>query len=222
LSYFGLKNIDKPSILACIQNFASLHEISAERKKIEFFKLLAGEYAIEVIKILLKENLLEHIGFCKEELPCEILDNKQFLEHDSIVNLAIILKLFSHPHEKLTALKKALKLSNKEHKKLCSLISFSEKEFTDWHHYKYIYKLGVQDYIKFLYIINNSSDLKKYHTYIALAKNYPNIKFPVNGRDLQKLSIHGAMIGSALDKLMKHWHYNNNSLSKKELLNNLK
>jgi poly(A) polymerase len=222
LSYFGLKNIDKPSMLACTKNFANLHEISAERKKVEFFKLLAGDYAYEVTKILIEKNLLHYIGFVNQEFLSSALDDKQFLKQNNIVNLAIIIKLCPKAQDELTILKKELKLSKREYKELHNLISFTEEEFTDWHHYKYIHKFGSQEYLQFLFIINNFFVLKKYHSYIELAESYKARKFPVNGRDLQKINIHGATIGETLQKLAHHWHQNQNSLSKKELLSYLK
>ena len=119
-------------------------------------------------------------------------------------------------------LKKELKLSKKEYKELNNFISFTEEEFSDWHHYKYIHEFGSHEYLQFLFIINNFFVLKKYNQYIELAKSYKARKFPINGRDLQKQNIKGALIGKTLQKLVQCWHQNQNSLSKKELLTYLK
>jgi poly(A) polymerase len=218
LSYFGIKHLDAPSLSACIKYCYLLEDISPERKRLEFLKLLSGQNVLEVVKILIEENLLKYLGFSKERVDHVKISSLQFVINDAVANLAITLLLFPSPREELILVKKNLKLTKSEYRAVEKFISFREAIFTDYYHYKYLHELGDEDYKRLLLVIRNFHKLFDYDRYYNDISHYVGKIFPVNGQDLIKINIQGKMIGSVLKDLKKHWHNHQNMLTKEQLI----
>jgi poly(A) polymerase len=224
LGSFDLSNIDQDSYKASMENIQSLELISKERIKRELIKLLASKFAKEVIIKLNNENILHHIGLPSIVVSNEQLQKIDFKINDPLVNLAILCNLSTIQNKnKITLLKNNLQLSNKEYKELNYLTSFNvQKEFTNFHHYKYWYEYGKELYLRFLFIVNNINEINQYEKYLHEVTSSDDFAFPLNGTDLQKLNIEGKAIGDAINKAKYHWHKHNNKLGKSELIDYLK
>ena len=224
LGSFGLSNIDQDSYKASVENIQSLELISKERIKRELIKLLASKFAKEVIIKLNNENILHHIGLPSIVVSNEQLQKINFKINDPLVNLAILCNLsIIQNKNKITLLKNNLQLSNKEYKELNYLTSFNvQKEFTNFHHYKYWYEYGKKLYLRFLFVVNNTNKINQYEKFSHEVTSVDDFVFPLNGNDLQKLNIEGKAIGDAINKAKSHWHKHNNKLDKSELIDYLK
>lgn len=224
LGSFGLSNIDQDSYKASMENIPSLELISQERIKRELIKLLTSKFAKEVIIKLSNKNILQHIGLPSIVISNEQLQKINFKINDPLVNLAILCNLSTIQNEnKITLLKNNLQLSNKEYKELNYLTSFNvQKEFTNFHHYKYWYEYGKKLYLRFLFVVNNINKINQYEKFLHEVNSVDDFVFPLNGNDLQKLNIEGKAIGDAINKAKSHWHKHNNKLDKSELIDYLK
>ena len=217
-------SIDQDSYKASVENIQSLELISKERIKRELIKLLASKFAKEVIIKLNNENILHHIGLPSIVVSNEQLQKINFKINDPLVNLAILCNLSTIQNEnKITLIKNNLQLSNKEYRELNYLISFNtQKEFTNFYHYKYWYEYGEELYLRFLFVVNNINKINQYEKFLHEATSSDDFSFPLNGTDLQKLNIEGKAIGDAINKAKSHWHKHNNKLGKSELIDYLK
>jgi poly(A) polymerase len=219
LARFGMKNIDKPSYKASIDNACNLQKISKERRTRELLKLLGAKYAKDVIMALNKEQVLKHIG-----VPFILLNQDieavEFKIDDPIVNLAMLIALSDN--ENKTCIKQldgCLALSKKERKDIKSLTAFNFKtEFEDQHHYRYYYDYGKDLYLRFLFVCNNIRGIAKYKQYSDEVLSDVKHVLPVGGDDICALGYKGIVVGEILKKLKNHWHKNKNKLSKDELL----
>jgi poly(A) polymerase len=223
LGYFGLKNIDTASYTASIKNIQNLTYISKERIRRELLKLLASQFAKEVLIKLTDENIFHYIGLPSITIISKLLQKISFKIDDPLVNLAILCNLSTTQNaNKVTQLKNNLQLSNKEYKELNCLTSFAnQQKFTDYHHYKYWYEYGKDLYLRFLFVVNNITKINGYEKYLHEVLSGDDFIFALNGRDLQNLNIAGKAIGDAIKKAKDYWHTNNNMPNKLELINYL-
>jgi poly(A) polymerase len=224
LGLFGLKNIDDASYKASIKNIQNLEYISKERIRSELLKLLASQFAKEVLIKLTEENIFHYIGLSSITISSKLLQRINFKIDDPLVNLATLCNLSTTQNaNKVAQLKNNLQLSNKEYKELNWLTSFTNQpKFTDYHHYKYWYEYGKDLYLRFLFVVNNITEINEYKKYLYEVLNGEDFVFPLKGRDLQNLNITGKAIGDAIKKAKDYWHANNNMPNKLELISYLK
>ena len=217
LGYFGLTNIDKRSYQASVQYAENIKRISKSRIRQEVMKLLSSQYVKEVLIQINQNNIFQHIGLSPIIISNKKLRNINFKLGDAIVNLAILLLSSNEVYDKNKILKNNLQLSNKEFKELSIFSSFHKKLFNDFYHYKFWYKFGTQEYLRFLFVIKNIAQVPKYNKYIDDTKTKQNY-FPINGKDLQTLKVEKQLIGKFLKDAQNYWHQHHNRLNKEELI----
>ena len=216
LACFGLKNIDFGSYLAAIKNIGLVELLPRERVKKEVMRLLCSKYAKDVLIELNKKNYFPYIGLSTVIINNRKLEEIELKIGDSLVNLAILLSISkTFNKESFILIKKSLCLSNKELKDIKLLASFNKKEaFSDFHHYKFLHELGNIYYLRLLFVVKNTSTVKRYKQYYAMSQKRVYYNFPIKGEDIRKLMVSRSVIGYILKDAKNEWHKLKNNVSK--------
>ena len=85
--------MDNASYKASIKNIQNLTYISKERIRRELLKLLASQFAKEVMIKLVDENIFHYIGLPSITISSKLLQKISFKIDDSLVNLATLCNL---------------------------------------------------------------------------------------------------------------------------------
>lgn len=231
------KTIDKESLDACILLKDNIFSLSRERIKSEMDRLLLNDHKG------LATQIMHDCGILYNILPVKNFDSAVFRKLNETACLmeinvvlttyyALLLQNISNiTHSELIN----LKFSNKESKKIISLLDFQKvyNELKDYNKFKFFLKrnwLYNDDYAQyFLFItttISNSqnSNTKNFNNIINLYYQLSSINrkpiFPLTGNDLiKKPNISGESIGKYLRILEKQWIESDFTLTKEQLIN---
>ncbi len=219
---FG-KNIDKKSLKACIKNKSLLKNVSADKIKEEFFKIILAPYAVRTLELIFDNGILDFMVAKPKNLNC--LDKLENLEKELCLEKNVILRLYSifQPDtRRAERLAKIFKLSKnqKEHLLALATSKLSPENFKDTVFInKSIFKYGkdiCKDMLIYLNIGNNNIDNIKH---ILNTVDSTNIStFPISGKDLIKIGADTKFLGLYIDVLKKEWFDSGCLLSKSELL----
>jgi len=229
--YYGF-TLDKDSLKACAKLRKNLNKLSAERIKVEMFKILKVVYSLKTLKIMQDNDILQQV--VNTEFDLEILETfasiKDLIKYDldTCFILSLLLEQKKDSLKILEYLKINWKLSNKEYYSILFLLTeklqidnidqIKEKLFYVNNKDKVIQLL----LINFLYSKKiNKIEVQKINDLIKFIEEYKIPEFPVNGNDLLKLGKEGRELGEALSKLKKVWVESDYKLNKQELLSSL-
>ena len=207
LSYYGcsLKLIDKDSLNATLQYFNLISNISLERKSYEFFKLLSGSKANEVLLLMKKKKILKTLMPGFENLKHSHLRVFRELENNKIIKISFLLILSNF---KIKSLRQYLSISNLEFKKIkiicnnyysVTIESSKEARLTK-------YKLGaeISKQVYYLQCFIRRKNSKK--VVLKVFNQWDIPAFPINGNDLKKFGLNrGKTLGVVLQKTKEWW-----------------
>ncbi len=206
---FG-KKIDKKSLNACIANKAALRKISTEKIKEELFKILMAPYAVNTLKIIFENGILDFLI-----APPKSIDNLEKLNtlvEALNIEKSIIRRIFVmfEPDAKRAGRLADIFRLNREQKDYFLKLSkakISEKSFKDSVSInKILYQYGknlCRD--KWLCLNLDNQNIPEIRHILNTVDSYKTPVFPVNGKDLIHLGADIKFIGLYLDVLKKEW-----------------
>ncbi|MDZ5761673.1 CCA-adding enzyme [Candidatus Cyrtobacter comes] len=220
ISYIGVHKIDSQSMESSIKYSYLLDKISGERIRAEILKTLSNPYAIEVISIMYKNNVLDSILIPKNFENIQLLN----FSNDPIINLAYILFINKTKKEHILQIYERWKFSNKEKDRLSFLL---------FHEYKNLYLIDepALKELTYEYGVERISDIIAFQSLVfnieqkealldrVLSYEYP--KFPISGFDLMDLGIHGKELNILLKKAKHIWIDSDFKKCKEQLIKEL-
>ena len=207
LAYYGCNSnvVDKDSMIASRKSSSLISNISKERKSYEFFKLLTGKHAAEVLILMKKQKILKTLvpGF-------EIIQNPDIkllndLKAEKLIRISFLLIMSKF---ELNKLRKYLFFSKREYehlKLICTNFKvFEINNIKDARLAKY--KLGYDISIN-IYYLKCFFKKKNMKNRIKNVLEYWNVpSFPINGNDLKKIGIaKGITLGNILKNTIAWW-----------------
>lgn len=196
-------------------NLDGLLKLSGQRIQNEMLKLLSATFASKVLVDMYETKVLEKIGFEKLQkvglLTLKLSDN-------SIVNLAMLLKLTHDPLDTLNKIALRWKLSRQQLRTLNFLISYDGLITLD-NIEEIIFRYGKDGASLIAKLLVHSNELKTIQSAIEFA---PLKVFPLRGDDVSVLGYQGKEIGKKLGFLREYWIKNKYKPSKSELLDLIK
>lgn len=206
---FG-KKIDEKSLKACIENKALLKKTSIEKIKEELFKILTAPYAVNALKLIFENGILDFLIAPPKNLSN--LDKLNELVTKLNIEKSIIRRIytmFEPDARRANRLADIFKLNKeqKEHFLSLSKAKLTQKNFKDTVSLnKAIYQYGkdiCRDKWLHLNLQNNNLDNIKQILNTVDSTNIP--AFPITGKDLIHLGADKKFIGLYLDVLKKEW-----------------
>ncbi|MES2677650.1 MAG: CCA tRNA nucleotidyltransferase [Pseudomonadota bacterium] len=224
-SCYYASSLDQEGLLACIKYQKHLDDLSAERVRTEFFKILECQNRINLFAILQKMN---EVGIL--ELIIGNLDNQKL---DGLKNLFVLEKILNQQFRSLILLavicdqsNLKLNLTNAEKKYLQSVQG--SQLVVD-------FKIQKKDLLKLLLEFNHQELTEIFIIKLVLNNNFQNLiddflrlskmiassqipQFPINGYDLLDLKIKPQEIGKTLKIAQNYWWENDFSVDKQQIL----
>lgn len=223
-----INNMDNDVLSIISDNASGLDKISAERIKIELFKLIMSEQSPIIL------NYMERCNVINRVLPIDhfrIQNLYNLISLDNNVNyLTRLACLISEkPHNNIIIADKYLALSNTEKKYLKNILepkceitfdmSVSEQKSA-------IRLLGAKEYKNILLLLASDPDIfngsnirDKLRKLLSFADNWIVPRFPLKGVDLLKIGLNeGKEIGDLLKKAEDYWETKEYNMTKDELL----
>ena len=224
-SLFAKTPMDKKALKACIDNKDGLKNVSIERIRDEFIKILLTPNAANVVKVILDNEILgnwlgkseytDNLDFLsKLEKSCNITPNAMrrlfvlYFPNKSLAeNIAMRLHLTKHQKEMLVA------WTNDK----VGIENIVEPELRK----KVIFTYGKEFCLDKLLIEASKQQIVPEHLVDMKESIYNEIVpiFPVSGKDIIKAGkTENSLIGATLDRLKQEWIDSGFSLSRDELL----
>ncbi len=207
LSYYGCNSnvVDKDSMIASRKSFSLISNISKERKSYEFFKLIIGKYAAEVLILMKKQKILKTL------VPgLEIIQNSDIkllnnLKVEKLIRISFLLIMSKF---ELNKLREYLFFSKKEYvylKLICTNFKLFEiNNIKDARLAKYKLGYEISVHIYYLKCFLKKENMKNRIQYVLENWNVP--RFPINGNDLKKIGIaKGRVLGDVLKDTLAWW-----------------
>ena len=224
-SIFGKGDIDARALKACRENQVGLKNISIERVRDEFLKILLTPNVIKTVKIMIDNDILGYIlppapHFGGLERLIKLVRSEKLDE--SALRRLFILYL---PDETLAeSFSNRLKLSRKEKEQFIGWARFNPS-ITDFTNpqtlQKLLYERG-RDFCHHKFILR-CAELgqmpENFHQVLENIQNLPIYTFPLKGRDLIEVGVNdNRKIGQMLDMLEHLWIESNFTMSREDLL----
>ena len=195
-------SIEDITLKALKENADLIKNISIERIREEFFKLLLSNHN-ERLDILLNSGMTEHF------LP-EILNRKydymkiNFLSRDIVVRLSYIL---SHIESKsVNKIMKRLKTDNKTASAVTNIVKYVNYKINDSYSMRKLINLVGENTLKLIEVIgalNNSDMIFEINMYNSVKNDCCTLKsLALTGNDLMSIGIKGKEIGEVLNKAL--------------------
>ncbi len=219
---FG-KKIDRKSLKACIKNKHLLKQVSSDKIKEEFFKIILAPFAVRTLELIFDNGILDFMVAKPKNLNG--LDKLEELEEKLDINKDVILRLytiFQPDTKRATRLASIFKLSKTQKERLLDIASskLMLENFKDTVSInKAIFKYGKEtckDKWIYLNIENNNIDNIKQVLNTVDSTEISN--FPISGKDLIKIGADTRFLGLYMDVLKKEWFDSGCLLSKDELI----
>lgn len=218
---FG-KKIDKKSLNACIANKQGLRKISSEKIKEELFKILMAPYAVNALKMIFDNGILDFLIAPPKDI--DRLEKLNKLVEALHIEKSIIRRIFVmfEPDAKRAGRLADIFHLNREQKDYFLKLSkakITDKNFKDTVSInKTIYQYGTEicrD--KWLCLNLDNQDIVNIQKILNTLDSNKIPVFPLSGKDLIKLGADTKLIGLYLDALKKEW-FENGCCSSKEVL----
>lgn len=219
---FG-RNIDKKSLKACIENKELLKKTSAEKIKEELFKILMAPYAVDALKLIFDNAILDFLV-----APPKSLDNLSKLENlvkklhlqKSIIRRIYI--LFSPDVKRASRLADIFKLDKKQKSYLqelaqarLSLKNFKDSVSINQSLFQYGKDICCD---KWLTLNLDTPDIEKIKSVLNTLSSSEVPFFPLTGKKLISAGAESKMIGFYMDVLKKYWFEHGCTMSEAELV----
>lgn len=219
---FG-KNIDKKSLASCIKNKGFLHKISPEKIKEELFKILMAPYAVNALKIIFDNGILDFLIAPPKNIDAldklNTLADKLEIEKSVIRRIYVMFEPDSKRAGRLVDIFK-LTRAQKEHLMALSKSKLTLKNFKDsvlLNKALYLYGKEVcRD--KWICLNLDNTNIEEVQHTLNTLDSYNTPTFPLKGKDLIKLGAETKLLGLYLDILKKEWFEHGCLLSKEELI----
>jgi len=223
------ESLDSTSFAACAKERKNVKNLSRERVRMEFLKLLSSEKKenlLEILKAIIEEKI-------SDELFSENLNLKalwQLFEFEKTFNFKAnlnlkIAALFFNEDLNLKIFSREICATNLEKRYFNFLINnFSVKsQKLDLADLKQLLAFEEKELILDFYLINllqnfNQDETSEAKNNIEFLRNFNLPKFPLNGEDAKSLGMLGIEVGTALKKAKEFWAANNFSLNKNDLI----
>jgi poly(A) polymerase len=217
LSVYKKLKPDKVGLAACVKLKKGLTTLSAERIAQEMFKLLDGENAVPVLKLMAKHGVLKNVFALNDEFR-----TISRLPRDAILRAFVLAK---NPQ----GLRDAWRLSNEQSKRIVDLLEYGSPspKLRENEQRRILYAMGVQAWCDSVYVAwaKSSAPLTDgtWKRMLSLPKRWTIPKFPVSGRDLMELGyLPGPDLGLRLKQLEEHWVAADFKPTKADLVERLK
>lgn len=213
---FATFEMDEEGLVACSEQKALITGLSGERLAQELWKLLPGAAAGDVIPVMVKNGILDHIlpDHVGDEVFIDYVRTEEILGRCFVEGrLAALLPQIPERAEKMA---RHLKLSNKHITQISNLAEerdwpekLSEKALR-----REVYLYG-RDVVGHHLILKGVMDKSLYD----LVDGWEIPKFPLRGQDLiDKGTAAGPAVGRAMKQLEQQWIDSDFSLSREDLL----
>ena len=221
--YASICNQNKLSdkiIYSCTKYSSFINNLSKERIRDEFFKLLLCPNLVSTLKIMQQCNVLQKI--IPFEVKPDIMLSDILSETNPLTKLAALLRTNKNDLS-LDKVKISLCLSNHDQKVLTLLLNNNlELPISTIEQQKYINKFGKEIYCSLIRIKHaelnlNYQDLAQY---IEYADKFIVPQFPISGKDLLNIGYQqGKNLGTTLKIIKDLWENSSYQLTKLQLLN---
>lgn len=230
-----IQNVDNDVLSVISENTTGLDNVSAERIKAEFFKIIASEQSPTILSLMEKTDVLQKIIPIDEH---KIQNLHNLISTDDKANhltrLACLINDDSSEKrdKNIGIVTESLALSNTEKKCLKAILE--PKHTVDFdisldEQKKAIRILGAKDYKNILLlkastpeIFNDNKIINKLENLLSFADTWVVPRLPMNGVDLLKAGFkEGKEIGELLKKAEEHWESKEYKMTKSELLEHL-
>lgn len=215
---------DYKSFLGCIKYKDKINQLSKERIKYEFLKILNGKYPIKILKIFEYNNILKYIldtnylNLYNLEIFCSI---KQYINYNfnNIFTLALI--CINNP---INNIKYNLALTNNEYNFIQKLIKYKDIEINKDNIRILFFELKDKDLLKNIVIVNLVKSLNKNYAeeinkYLSFIDNLKTIQFPITIKDLENLGIDKNKHNSCMKFAKEYFIEKKLMCEKEEILN---
>ncbi|WDM85441.1 CCA tRNA nucleotidyltransferase [Ehrlichia sp. JZT12] len=221
--YASICNQNKLSdkiVYSCTKYSSFINNLSKERIRDEFFKLLLCPNLVDTLKIMQQCNVMQKI--IPFEIQPEIMSSVILSETNPLTKLAALLRT-NKKDLLLDKIKTSLCLSNHDQKILTLLLNNNlDLPISTIEQQKYINKFGKEIYCNLIKIKHAELNLN-YHDlvqYIEYADRFIVPKFPISGKDLFNIGYQeGKNLGTTLKKIKDLWEDSSYQLTKTQLLN---
>lgn len=197
-------SIEENTLNALKENASLIKNISIERIREEFFKLILSDHN-ERLDILLNSGMTEY--FLPEILYKDIEYEKiNTLSRDIVIRLAYI--FYGIEAGMVNKIMKRLKADNKSIDAVTAIVKYADYEITDLYSVRKLKNLAgenVYSLIEVMGAVKNSSMNRELEMFKAVENDCCTLKeLNLKGDDLIKEGIRGKAIGQALDKALDY------------------
>ena len=223
---FG-RQIDKKSLKACIDNKELLRHVSTEKIKDELFKIIMAPYAVDTLKLIFDNGILDFLIAAPSSL--DNLDKLIKLVQKLNIQKSIIRRiyvLFAPDSKRAGRLADIFKLSKQEKNTLLeltrarlSLHNFKDSVSINKSLFRYGKDICCD---KWLSLNLDNPDIVSIKNVLNTLYRTNIPEFPLNGKKLISLGAEPKMIGFYMDILKKYWYEQGCCLSEQELINKYK
>lgn len=207
-AWYSNGNLDADGLAAVIRNHAGLNELSRERVRAEFFKLLAAPDAIPVLRVMSQIRVLDHVLGGPSNIPR--YEHLRPLEQGTGIPPDILRHLHALAIEQKTDLervKNALRLTNREYARIDTALSYCRVNQTlqESELKPLLYRLGRESYrdVLLLHAARTGDDVRPA---ISLAERWQPPKFIPTGKHVLALGVEkGPDVSAILNAAEEAW-----------------
>ena len=224
LSYYGCnKNtIHNETMSACLKAKSFISKISKERRSYEFFKLIKGKFAADVLILMKNKKILKLLIPGLEKIETSNVREISNLKKEKLIRISFLLILAKYNIEKL---RESLFLKKQEFLNIKLLyLGFQSYDIRSIKEARLVkYKLGKEIS---MHLYNLKCIISKKSTNIKIKNTLqewlpPN--FPIDGNDLRKIGLKkGSLLGQTLKETKAWWIDKDFKPNKKQCLNKSK
>lgn len=224
-SKFGLGEIDKKALAACIENREGLKTLSMERIRDEMFKLLLTPKVVETLQIMIENDILSYImpepRYLDKLAFLSCLVEEECIPHSALRRLFVIYQPDPALAENLAV---RLRLSKKEKQLFTGLAGHEvslEAYLDSVSRLKLLYRYGHEFCVEklLLLIAERQQSIPGLKAIIEQLNSAKIPEFPLRGKDIIEQGIDNPHhIGTALKELEDIWVESGLKLDKEELL----
>lgn len=224
-SIFGRGEIDNKALQACMECREELQQLAIERIRDEMSKLVMTPKAVETLKIMFDNGILEYILPTAKHLDCLAFLIELIQKHNIAPDAMRRLFVMYDPDEKLAEnLSARLKFSKKQREMFIrwAVRNPELSEFVDPKGLrKLLYTYGKEFCFNKLLLICalNKHEPENFDEIVKSINNWQIPEFSIKGKHILELGIEdNRKIGAILGKLEEMWIESDFKLSEKELL----
>ncbi len=228
-------SFDEASFNACVKMAENVSNLSGERVRDEFFKLLISDNALVAINLMYDSGVLKYIipnvDESKIRVLTKIVNLETRLHMEEVIHKDVIRRLASLIGNDLIMADKIiyrLKLSNKDKKYLISIIGDEVNAdcAIDEHETScLLHQYGTCMFVNSVlmnWAKHENIDCEHCHELLERAKAWRPLEFPIKGGDVIDAGVkEGKEVGEVLYNLEKWWSDNHFAPDRIELLNKL-